>query len=435
MDSQLEQSSIEIQSMPLFIKQAIAEYTHHVEINKVLRANKQLSVDLENLLKSLDIAFALVTPLEHDIVVYRGVKPRDDKNTFYADDLGFSSTAMDPEVSKTFAGEKCCGMMIGLEKGTSVLRIPANVAVFGEESEVLLYRGGRFVESSTNYGPSPFDPEVETFHLTYVQRPLEKFDDTLMDEIRLYMKTNMLFFEFLRTSDIRGFERFLDSRNYSLMFRCMVGDIFMLNGMEPFFEVLLSQFPDVVNTIPGLSDYLNGYSIVSERVERIYDFEFNKRPKWEQDTSIEKKRYPHNFFTTLCAKDVVYRVRMALAKNRSQLHIYDDMAIRSASKHGNTEVIKFLIDEGATVTAVDNESLRLASANGHLEAVKLLLMNGADIHARRDQALRFASANGHLEVVKFLVANNANVSAVDNEALKLAAINGHLEVVKYLSSL
>ena len=46
--------------------------------------------------------------------------------------------------------------------------------------------------------------------------------------------------------------------------------------------------------------------------------------------------------------------------------------------------------------------LIIASREGDIDKVKLLIDQGADINARDDQALRWASNNGHLDVVKLL---------------------------------
>ena len=51
-------------------------------------------------------------------------------------------------------------------------------------------------------------------------------------------------------------------------------------------------------------------------------------------------------------------------------------------------------------------ALRYASEHGHTEVVKVLLKNGADVHARDDYAIRWALENGHIEVVKILLKNS-----------------------------
>jgi hypothetical protein len=49
-----------------------------------------------------------------------------------------------------------------------------------------------------------------------------------------------------------------------------------------------------------------------------------------------------------------------------------------------------------------NKKLMKASRKGKLKKVKFLVEKGADIHALEGEALQVACQNGHLEVVKFL---------------------------------
>jgi ankyrin repeat protein len=49
-----------------------------------------------------------------------------------------------------------------------------------------------------------------------------------------------------------------------------------------------------------------------------------------------------------------------------------------------------------------------------------------------NHALIYASMMGRLDVVKYLVENGADVTDINNSAVKYAARDGHLDVVKYL---
>jgi ankyrin repeat protein len=81
-----------------------------------------------------------------------------------------------------------------------------------------------------------------------------------------------------------------------------------------------------------------------------------------------------------------------------------------------------------------DQQLITASMHGDLNLIKELISQGADIHAGNDYALRYASSRGYLEVVKYLIGKGADIHADDDDALKSASYYGHLEVVKYLIS-
>jgi ankyrin repeat protein len=107
-------------------------------------------------------------------------------------------------------------------------------------------------------------------------------------------------------------------------------------------------------------------------------------------------------------------------------------ALRTASKHGYTEMVKLLIENNADIHDKNDSSLSLASINGHLEIVKILIQNNADVLAKNNYALRWASRNGHAEIVRLLIENNADIYSHDNYALRYASGNNNCEVVKLL---
>ena len=73
------------------------------------------------------------------------------------------------------------------------------------------------------------------------------------------------------------------------------------------------------------------------------------------------------------------------------------------------EVIERLINEGADVTAKNNEAVRWASDNGHTDVVTLLIEHGADVTADNNFAIRWASKNGHTATVKLLLEHGAEL--------------------------
>ena len=75
-----------------------------------------------------------------------------------------------------------------------------------------------------------------------------------------------------------------------------------------------------------------------------------------------------------------------------------------------------------------------AAEHGFLSLVKYAVDQGASIHFQSDYVLVLASRYGHLDVVKYLVEQGADINTFDNLALRMAIQNNHHEVVKYLSN-
>ena len=85
-----------------------------------------------------------------------------------------------------------------------------------------------------------------------------------------------------------------------------------------------------------------------------------------------------------------------------------------------------------------NNQLLEASKRGDLDTVKQLIQEGADVNHtdyRGYTPLIFGSQDEHLEIVKYLVEHGADVNQANNNGstpLISSRQNGHLEIVKYL---
>jgi putative sugar O-methyltransferase len=64
--------------------------------------------------------------------------------------------------------------------------------------------------------------------------------------------------------------------------------------------------------------------------------------------------------------------------------------------------VRYLHENGMSLTEGDNDALRRAAAAGHLELVRFIQQNGGDISARDNEPLRRAAAGGHSTVVQYL---------------------------------
>jgi ankyrin repeat protein len=113
---------------------------------------------------------------------------------------------------------------------------------------------------------------------------------------------------------------------------------------------------------------------------------------------------------------------------------HNPKALRVASFHGNSNIVKYLIEEGADVNSDDSRALQNAAGNDHVEVIRVLISSGADIHAGDDKALRMAANLRQYNAVRILLEHGANVHAYNSKAFRLAAWNGDVEAVKLLLS-
>lgn len=113
---------------------------------------------------------------------------------------------------------------------------------------------------------------------------------------------------------------------------------------------------------------------------------------------------------------------------------------------GNSfEMVEFLVEQGADVNAAGSDgytALHFAASEGLLELAQYLIGQGADMNAREINggrtALHEAARLGHLDLVRLLVDQGASVWArndADRTPRDVAAQYGHTEIVEYLDSL
>ncbi len=122
---------------------------------------------------------------------------------------------------------------------------------------------------------------------------------------------------------------------------------------------------------------------------------------------------------------------------------YMNGLVMVASQWGRTEIIRMLLDKGASANATNPRqanwtAVMEATQKGRTETALLLLENGADVNAtnlRNWTALMQAAQTGDIEVATALLDRGASLNARDmygNTALMMAAVNGHADVVDEL---
>jgi uncharacterized protein len=166
----------------------------------------------------------------------------------------------------------------------------------------------------------------------------------------------------------------------------------------------------------------------------------------------------------------VTRVLLDKGADLNSRAYFGQTALSCAARRGKKDLVKLLLDRGATPTLGDavvlgdieaverlikdgvnvngsygpvgQKALLEAAERGSLGIAKLLLEKGADVNARSGlpgrTALMEAAKRNHLEVSKLLLAMGADVNMPEGKqgpgytALMFAASEGNLEVVKLL---
>jgi ankyrin repeat protein len=116
--------------------------------------------------------------------------------------------------------------------------------------------------------------------------------------------------------------------------------------------------------------------------------------------------------------------------------------LQAAALTGNAEVVRLLIENGASVHIQSGEhgsALQAAVFENHAEIAQILIDNGADPNARcggHTNALYTSAVRGHVEVMNILITNGAELEVQKGgygNPLYAAAVRGHESAVRVLA--
>lgn len=115
-------------------------------------------------------------------------------------------------------------------------------------------------------------------------------------------------------------------------------------------------------------------------------------------------------------------------------HLFDmNAALDDAIFHNFYEALEFLLDKGADPNYGYEYPLSIAAKRGKLNFVKLLVEKGARVNAKQFEAFRWAAEHGQTEVVKFFLNNHdIDTSRYKNFAHRNAKKNGHWKICQLI---
>lgn len=101
-------------------------------------------------------------------------------------------------------------------------------------------------------------------------------------------------------------------------------------------------------------------------------------------------------------------------------------ALNQAVLYNHNEIVKYLIKHNVNIT---DEAMNNAIIIGNDNMFKYLIKHGGDINFKNCYAIKHYSLNGNIKMVKFLIDNNATI---DNKSLYYAVCGYYVDVAKLL---
>ncbi|MCB1132642.1 MAG: ankyrin repeat domain-containing protein [Verrucomicrobiae bacterium] len=157
------------------------------------------------------------------------------------------------------------------------------------------------------------------------------------------------------------------------------------------------------------------------------EIEFLKKILEEQPDMIAAWKVPCNLAKFNRTRSLAFLFEQGVQVDLRERDSFHYTPLMYAVEYGEPGTVRFLLDHGADVNALDNRKvspLFIASWHGRSEVVSLLIDRGADLEFSsphiddRDRrldlgtALHGAARQGHMHIVKLLLDRGANINAV-----------------------
>lgn len=109
------------------------------------------------------------------------------------------------------------------------------------------------------------------------------------------------------------------------------------------------------------------------------------------------------------------------------------LPIVKATMHGNLEMVKYLVNQGAVIERNDFSAFRYAALYGRIDIMKYFTELGVPVKQRDlTRSFRNAASRGHLKAVEYLANLGCNVTAWKHAVIRNAIKKDHREITKFL---
>jgi ankyrin repeat protein len=134
-------------------------------------------------------------------------------------------------------------------------------------------------------------------------------------------------------------------------------------------------------------------------------------------------------------------VERALIESLVNTRFGQETPLISAIRHGNLEIVKFLVSKGADVNLDDEYDvtpLHIAAKHGQLETAKFLVSKGAEVDSKDNLSITplwYAALYGAEDIANFLISRGADInvrSDFGKSLLQAASIGGLLDLMKVM---